>query len=84
MFHEIKDVTVWESHNGARREERTSPHICIGRSRCQAATVWGGRAMWSERSRHMRGGAVLGSREEKVGGLAGRFLARDMRLSTYL
>ena len=36
--------------------------------------------MWSERSRHMRGGAVLGS-SGKVAGLAVRFLARDMRLT---
>ena len=36
---------------------------------------YGVRAMWSERSRHMRGGAVLGS-SGKVAGLAVRFLAR--------
>ena len=36
--------------------------------------------MWPERSRHMRGGAVLGS-SGKVAGLAVRFLARDMRLT---
>ena len=41
---------------------------------------YGVRAMWSERSRHMRGGAVLGS-SGKVAGLAVRFLARDMRLT---
>ena len=41
---------------------------------------YGVRAMWSERSRHMRGGAVLGPRE-KVAGLALRFLTRDMRLT---
>ena len=41
---------------------------------------YGVRAMWSERSRHMRGGAVLGS-SGKVTGLAVRFLARDMRLT---
>ena len=41
---------------------------------------YGVRAMWSERSRHMRGGAVLGSRG-KVAGLAVRFLARDRRLT---
>ena len=35
---------------------------------------YGVRAMWSERSRHMRGGAVLGS-SGKVAGLAVRFLA---------
>ena len=34
---------------------------------------YGVRAMWSERSRHMRGGAVLGS-SGKVAGLAVRFL----------
>ena len=33
---------------------------------------YGVRAMWSERSRHMRGGAVLGS-SGKVAGLAVRF-----------
>ena len=44
---------------------------------------YGVRAMWSERSRHMRGGAVLGS-SGKVAGLAVRFLARDIasRLGT--
>ena len=36
---------------------------------------YGVRAMWSERSRHMRGGAVLGS-SGKVAGLAVRFLSR--------
>ena len=41
---------------------------------------YGVRAMWSERSRHMRGGAVLGL-SGKVAGLAVRFLARDMRLT---
>ena len=41
---------------------------------------YGVRAMWSERSRHMRGGAVLGS-SGKVAGLAVRFLARGMRLT---
>ena len=41
---------------------------------------YGVRAMCSERSRHMRGGAVLGS-SGKVAGLAVRFLARDMRLT---
>ena len=41
---------------------------------------YGVRAMWSERSRHMRGGVVLGS-SGKVAGLAVRFLARDMRLT---
>ena len=41
---------------------------------------YGVRAMWSERSRHMRGGAVLGS-SGKVAGLAVRLLARDMRLT---
>ena len=41
---------------------------------------YGVRAMWSERSRHMRGGAVLGS-SGKVAGLAVRFLARAMRLT---
>ena len=41
---------------------------------------YGVRAMWSERSRHMRGGAVLGS-SGKVASLAVRFLARDMRLT---
>ena len=41
---------------------------------------YGVRAMWSERSRHMRGGAVLGS-SGKVAGLAVRFLARHMRLT---
>ena len=41
---------------------------------------YGVRAMWSERSRHMRGGVVLGS-GGKVAGLAVRFLARDMRLT---
>ena len=41
---------------------------------------YGVRAMWSERSRHMRGGAVLGS-SGKVAGLAVRFLARDMKLT---
>ena len=41
---------------------------------------YGVRAMWPERSRHMRGGAVLGS-SGKVAGLAVRFLARGMRLT---
>ena len=41
---------------------------------------YGVRAMWSERSRHMRGGVVLGS-SGKVAGLAVRFLAGDMRLT---
>ena len=41
---------------------------------------YGVRAMWSERSRHMRGGVVLGS-SGKVAGLAVRFLARNMRLT---
>ena len=41
---------------------------------------YGVRAMRSERSRHMRGGVVLGS-SGKVAGLAVRFLVRDMRLT---
>ena len=41
---------------------------------------YGVRAMRSERSRHMRGGVVLGS-SGKVAGLAVRFLARHMRLT---
>ena len=46
---------------------------------CYPYAPYGVRAMWSERSRHMRGGVVLGS-GGKVAGLAVRFLARDMRL----
>jgi hypothetical protein len=56
------------------------PALRRGAPRGARLLPYGVRAMWSERSRHLRGGAVLGS-SGKVAGLAVRFLARDMRLT---